>query len=37
MKNNAAMKALIDKEFILKQPDGYQVNDRFMAIWLRKN
>lgn len=32
---NVALKALIGKEFILKEPQGYIVYDRFLAIWLR--
>ena len=32
---NTALKALIEKEFVLKQPDGYIVYDRFMERWLR--
>lgn len=33
---NTSLKSLLDKEFILKQPDGYIVYDRFMSIWLSR-
>lgn len=33
---NTALKALIDKEFVLKQTDGYVVYDRFMDRWLKQ-
>lgn len=33
---NVALKSLVDKEFILKEPQGYIVYDRFLAIWLKK-
>lgn len=32
---NAALKVLLNKEFIQKEPEGYVVYDRFLAIWLR--
>lgn len=32
---NVALKALVEKEFVLKEAEGYIVYDRFMAIWLR--
>lgn len=31
---NKALKALIDKEFILESQSGYELYDRFMALWL---
>lgn len=33
---NTSLRILIDKEFILRQPDGYIVYDRFMSIWLSR-
>lgn len=33
---NAALKTLKDKEFILKEQQGYIVYDRFLAIWLKR-
>ncbi|MDD2952881.1 MAG: ATP-binding protein [Parabacteroides sp.] len=33
---NTSLKILMDKEFILKQPDGYIIYDRFMSIWLSR-
>lgn len=32
---NVALKALINKEFILKEPQGYIVYNRFFTIWLK--
>lgn len=32
---NVALKALVNKEFVLKEPQGYIVYDRFLAIWLK--
>lgn len=33
---NTSLRILIDKEFILRQPDGYIVYNRFMSIWLSR-
>ena len=33
---NTSLRILIDKEFILRQPEGYIVYDRFMSIWLSR-
>ena len=33
---NTSLRILIDKEFILRQPDGHIVYDRFMSIWLSR-
>jgi len=33
----AALKGLLEKDFITKEKDEYQVYDRFFAIWLKKN
>ena len=33
---NTSLRILIDKEFILRQPDGCIVYDRFMSIWLSR-
>lgn len=33
---NRALTYLTENEFILDTPDGYQIYDRFMALWLRK-
>lgn len=33
---NAALKTLREKEFILKERQGYRVYDRFLAIWLKR-
>lgn len=33
---NVALKSLINKEFVLKEPQGYIVYDRFLAIWLKR-
>ena len=32
---NVALKSLINKEFVLKEQQGYIVYDRFLAIWLK--
>ncbi|MCL2247575.1 MAG: ATPase [Lentimicrobiaceae bacterium] len=33
----AALKALLEKDFITKEKNEYQVYDRFFAIWLKEN
>ena len=33
---NRALHNLIDRELVLKMPNGYRVYDRFMAIWLKR-
>ena len=33
---NTSLRILLDKEFILRQRDGYIVYDRFMSIWLSR-
>ena len=32
----SAVGAMVEKEFLLDTPDGYEVYDRFFAIWLAK-
>ena len=32
---NVALKSLVNKEFVLKEQQGYIVYDRFLAIWLK--
>ena len=33
---NRALHYLLDKELVVKLPNGYRVNDRFLALWLRR-
>ena len=33
---NAALKFLLEKELVLKEPEGYIVYDRFFAMWLKQ-
>ena len=33
---NRALQYLLDKEFVFRTPQGWEVYDRFMAIWLRR-
>ena len=33
---NSALSALMEKELIYKQTDGYIIYDRFLSIWLQR-
>lgn len=33
----AALKGLLEKDFVTRERDVYQVYDRFLAIWLKEN
>ena len=33
----AALKGLLEKDFVTREQDVYQVYDRFLAIWLKEN
>ena len=33
---NTALKFLLEKELVLKEPEGYIVYDRFFAMWLKQ-
>ena len=33
---NKALRYLVDNEFVYQYPDGYQVYDRFFALWLKR-
>jgi len=33
---NSALKFLLEKELVLKEPEGYIVYDRFFAMWLKR-